>query len=185
MFLIVGLGNPGREYRNTRHNVGFKVIEELAGRLNIAAFKEKHRSLIAEAPFGQHKVILAMPQTFMNNSGAAVRGIMEWHKVVPKHLMVIYDDVDLEVGQLRVRLGGGSSGHKGVESIIESIKTPEFGRIRIGIGRDSLSGDISDYVLSTIPSSEQDPINAAILKAAEAVEAIISSGLEEAMNRFN
>ncbi|MGB9613174.1 MAG: aminoacyl-tRNA hydrolase [Candidatus Margulisiibacteriota bacterium] len=185
MFLVVGLGNPGPEYEDTRHNLGFKVVEELARRLGIKELKEKHRSFIGEGKVGDHKVILVEPQTFMNNSGLAVRGLLQWYKLKPKNLILIYDDVDLEVGQIRIREKGGAAGHHGVESVINSIGTSEFARVRIGIGRENPSADVTEYVLQKIPSSQRETIDAAIISAADAVEEIISSGLASAMNKFN
>lgn len=185
MFLIVGLGNPGPEYEDTRHNLGFKVIDELAARLGIAALKSKHQSFLGEAKLADHKVILAEPQTFMNNSGPAVRGVLEWYKLKPENLILIYDDVDLEVGQVRIREKGSAAGHHGVESVIASLGTSEFIRVRIGIGRESLTADVTDYVLQKIPPAQRETLDAAIITAADAVEEIITSGLSAAMNKFN
>ena len=185
MFLVVGLGNPGPEYENTRHNLGFKVIDDLALRLGIKYFKSKHQSFIAESKLGNHKVILAQPQTYMNNSGPAVKGIFSWHKIDTKKLILIYDDVDLEAGQLRIREKGNAGGHHGVESVIASMGTTEFPRVRIGIGRENLTGDVADYVLHKIPSDQQEIFDNAIISAADAVEEIIKNGLTKAMNRFN
>jgi PTH1 family peptidyl-tRNA hydrolase len=185
MYLIVGLGNPGPEYAKTRHNLGFKVIEELARRLGITALKSKHHSFIAESKIGDHKIIIAEPQTFMNNSGAAVRGLLAWFKLLPENLILIYDDVDLEVGQLRIREKGGAAGHHGVESVIESVGTSEFPRVRIGIGRESLAEDVTEYVLQKIPPSQRDKIEEKVVSAADAVLSIISDGLPAAMNKFN
>jgi PTH1 family peptidyl-tRNA hydrolase len=185
MFLVVGLGNPGPEYAETRHNLGFKVSDELATRLGATAFKTKHQSLITEVQLAGHKILIAQPQTFMNNSGAAVRGILAWHKLDLKDLVVVYDDVDLEVGMIRVRENGSAGGHHGIESIIASLGSTEFARVRIGIGRENLTGDVSDYVLQKIPPAQREPLAAAVITAAEALEAIISNGLTAAMNKFN
>jgi PTH1 family peptidyl-tRNA hydrolase len=185
MFLLVGLGNPGPEYENTRHNLGFKVVEELAQRLGISSFQAKHHSFIGQGIIADHKVILAQPQTFMNDSGIAVRGLMEWYKINLQKLIVIYDDVDLEVGQIRIREKGSAGGHHGVESVISSLGSAEFTRIRIGIGRESLSADVTDYVLGKIPAAEREKLAEAIITAAEAAEEIIKSGLAAAMNKFN
>lgn len=185
MFLVVGLGNPGKEYENTRHNLGFKVIDELASRLRISSFKSKHQSFLAEGEISDHKVILAQPQTFMNNSGLAVKGVLSWHKIDLAKLIVIYDDVDLEVGQIRIREGGSAGGHHGVESIIASLGTADFKRVRLGISRESLTSDVSEYVLQQIPSTQRELLDSAIISAAEAVEAIVSSGIAAAMNKFN
>lgn len=185
MFLVVGLGNPGPEYAETRHNLGFKVGDELAARLGATAFKTKHQSLITEVQLAGHKVLIAKPQTFMNNSGAAVRGIMAWHKLDLKDLVVVYDDVDLEVGEIRVREQGSAGGHHGLESIIASLGSAEFARVRLGISRESLTGDVSDYVLQKVPPAQRETLAAAVNTAADAIEAIISGGLAAAMNKFN
>jgi PTH1 family peptidyl-tRNA hydrolase len=185
VFLVVGLGNPGPEYEDTRHNLGFKVIDELARKHGLTALKSKFHSFIGEVKVQQHKIILAQPQTFMNSSGLAVRGMMDWYKLLPSHLILIYDDVDLELGQLRVRDRGNAGGHHGVESVIESMGTTEFIRIRLGIGRESMSGDVSGYVLQQIPSSQRESLDQAVITAAEAIEAVMADGLVAAMNKFN
>jgi len=185
MYLIVGLGNPGPEYEKTRHNLGFMVIGELCRRLRVSQFKSKFHSFIAEEKMGEHRVVLAQPQTFMNNSGLAVRGIGEWFKIDPQKIILIYDDVDLEVGQIRIREKGGPGGHHGMESVINSLGTSSFPRVRIGIGRENLSQDVSDYVLQAIPPSQRAPLEAAVIAAAEAVECIVTEGLMVAMNRYN
>ena len=185
MYLIIGLGNPGPEYEDTRNNLGFRVIEELARRLGIATLKSKCHSFIAEAKLGEHKIILAQPQTFMNNSGPAVRGLLDWFKLKPGSLILVYDDVDLEVGQLRLREKGAAGGHHGVASVIASVETSNFARVRIGIGREDLTGDVTDYVLQKIPPAQREPLAEAVIAAADAVESIVSGGLPAAMNRFN
>jgi len=188
MHLIVGLGNPGKEYENTRHNLGFKAIDELARRLGIKSLKTKCQSFIAEAKIDDKKIIIAQPQTFMNNSGPAVRGLLEWFKINPANLILIYDDVDLEVGQLRLRDKGGAGGHHGVESVIASVGTTQFARIRVGIGRggeDLINCDVADYVLQNIPPAQRESLDEAVVSAADAVENIVSEGLSKAMNKFN
>jgi PTH1 family peptidyl-tRNA hydrolase len=184
MYLIVGLGNPGPEYAETRHNLGFRVIDELARRLGLASFKVKCRSFIAESRVQDRKVILAQPQTFMNNSGIAVRGLLDWFKVPPAGIILIYDDVDLEAGQIRVREKGGAGGHHGVESVIAAAGT-DFARVRIGIGRESLTADVTDYVLQKVPAAQREALDQAVIAASDAVEHIITQGLSSAMNRFN
>jgi PTH1 family peptidyl-tRNA hydrolase len=185
MYLIVGLGNPGTEYAATRHNLGFRVIDELAGRLMVKNFKEKSRALIAETLLHDHKIILTQPQTFMNNSGPSVRGLLDWFKISSDHLILIYDDVDLDVGMLRLREKGNAGGHHGVESVIASVGTTEFPRVRLGISRPSLSGDVSDYVLQKIPPGEQGVLAETVVKAADAVEAIVRDGIAKAMSSCN
>lgn len=185
MFLVVGLGNPGAEYEETRHNLGFKVVDELARKHGLSTLRAKFNSFIGEVNINQHKMILAQPQTFMNDSGPAVRGMMEWYRLLPGKLILIYDDVDLEVGQLRIRDHGNAGGHHGVESVIASVGATGFIRVRIGIGRENLSGDVSEYVLQKIPSSQREILDQGIVSAAEAVEAIIAEGPVAAMNKFN
>jgi PTH1 family peptidyl-tRNA hydrolase len=187
MYLVVGLGNPGKEYEDTRHNLGFKAIEELASRLEIPEMrvKSKMQAFLGEAQYEGHKVILAQPITFMNLSGLAVSALLSWNKIPPDHLILIYDDVDLEVGQVRVRPRGNAGGHHGVESVINSLGTPEFNRVRIGIGRESLTGDVTDYVLQKIPPAQRETLETAIQKAAEAALEIVAFGIEAGMNKFN
>lgn len=185
MYLIVGLGNPGKGYKDTRHNLGFKVVDELARRLGITSLRSKSHSFIGEARINERKVIVAQPQTFMNNSGPAVRGLLEWFKIEPDHLILIYDDVDLEVGQLRVREKGGAAGHHGVESVMASVSTTQFARVRVGIGRENLMDDVTDYVLQNIPPAQRDALDQAVVSAADAVESIVADGLPAAMNKFN
>jgi peptidyl-tRNA hydrolase, PTH1 family len=173
MFLIAGLGNPGAEYADTRHNLGFRAVDELAARLGVKSFKTKHQSLLAEANLGDAKLLLLKPQTFMNNSGLAVQAAAAWHKIIPAKMIVIYDDVDLEVGQIRVREKGSAGGHHGIESLIAQLGTTDFCRVRIGIGRESVAGDVSEYVLQKIPPAQREALQLAVFAAAEAVEAIV------------
>ena len=185
MFLVVGLGNPGREYENTRHNLGFRIAEESATRLGIKTFKEKHRSFVGDGEIGGRKVIIAEPQTFMNLSGEAVKEILSWYKIPPDHLIVAYDDLDLELGELRIRGKGSAGGHKGLESVIAHVGESDFIRVRIGIGRPSYEIDPSAYVLQNIPPSERPILDKAVINAADAIYSIITDGLDPAMNKFN
>lgn len=180
MYLIVGLGNPGEEYANTRHNLGFMVVERLGEQLGIKTLKSKFSSFLTSLEFSGQKMIIAMPQTFMNRSGEAVSQIMNWYKVKPEHLVLIYDDVDLPVGEVRIRQKGGTAGHKGVESVISHVGNQEFVRVRVGVGRETADPDISDYVLSKIPTSQMDKIQEAITKASSSVITIVQNGVEAA-----
>ncbi|MFA6169188.1 MAG: aminoacyl-tRNA hydrolase [Candidatus Margulisiibacteriota bacterium] len=184
MFLVVGLGNPGAEYAKTRHNLGFRVVDELAGRLKLS-FRAKHQALIAEGQVGDHKTSLAQPQTYMNNSGQSVKEIVSWHKLPNEKLIVIYDDVDLEVGQVRVRESGSAGGHHGIESIMSHLNSGAFVRIRIGIGRPSAGGDVANYVLGRIAADQQEALALAIQTAADAALEAILHGTAAAMNKFN
>jgi len=185
LYLVVGLGNPGEQYVNTRHNLGFKVIERVGEKLGVTTLKSKFSSYMAALEFSGKKVILAQPQTFMNRSGEAVSAILNWYKMNPGQLILIYDDVDIEVGEVRIRTRGGTAGHKGVESVIASLHTPEFIRVRIGVGRETADADISDYVLSNVPKAQSDKIQAAIEKASDAILTIIKSGVEVAIQELN
>ena len=181
--LIVGLGNPGREYAATRHNVGFEVVDALAKRCRTRILRRMGRALIARTTVAGTEVILAKPQTFMNLSGEAVAYIARRERIEPPDILVIYDDMDLPVGKIRIRPAGSSGGHKGVQSIINHLHTQEFPRVRIGIG--STDRDAIKHVLSRFNRRERAVINEAVRTAADAVEMILSDGIEAAMNVYN
>ncbi len=185
MFLIVGLGNPGREYENTRHNIGFRVIDRLSKDLGIDLSKSRCSAATGQLQWEGHKLILAKPETFMNLSGDSVAELVRWFKIEAGHLIVVHDDLDIEPGSLKVRQNGNSAGHHGVESIIKALGSPDLIRIRVGIGRGSLAGDNSQYVLSQVPDGEQEIIDSAVVSAAEAALSIVRDGVAAAMNRFN
>ena len=188
MYLVVGLGNPGKEYESTRHNIGFRVIDRLSADLNIKVSKGLCQAITGQGDSAGHKLILAKPQTFMNLSGDSVFELVKWFKIEKDKLIVIYDDLDLDVGALRIRPKGNSGGHKGVDSTIKRLGTTEFIRIRIGIGRPDrtlMKDENPDYVLSRIPKEEVEAIDHAILSAAEAVPLIMKESLETAMNKYN
>ena len=180
MYLIVGLGNPGEQYANTRHNLGFMVVARLGEHLGVKTLKSKFSSFLTNLEFSGKKMIIAMPQTFMNRSGEAVAQIMHWHKIKPDHLILIYDDVDLPVGEVRIRDKGGTAGHKGVASVITHVGTQEFVRVRVGVGRETADPDIADYVLSKIPPGHMEKIQEAITKASSSIITIIQNGIEAA-----
>jgi PTH1 family peptidyl-tRNA hydrolase len=187
--LVVGLGNPGREYVGTRHNIGFAVLEELAAKQN-GSFKRKLRfnAEVAEiAADDAGKLVLVKPQTFMNRSGAAVVAMLSWLKVAPEEMLVVVDDADLPLGQLRLRECGGSGGHNGLRSIIESLGGCEtFPRLRVGIGRRGSAGeDITGHVLGRFASAERAAATDAVADAAAAAACCVKEGLTTAMNRFN
>jgi len=185
MYIIVGLGNPGKEYERTRHNLGFLAVEEIAKTLGLKDLKSRLKSMTGEATYEGHKVIIAEPQTFMNLSGQAVTQLLSWYKVPSTHLIVIYDDVDLEIGAIKIRPKGSAGGHHGIESIIKETGTSDFIRIKVGIGRDNVSGDVSNYVLQNIPVNERDALAVSIQKASVAALAIVEKGIEPAMNLYN
>ncbi len=185
MNLIVGLGNPGDNYQLTRHNMGFMVINYLAQLYGIRVNKRGCLSLYGEGKFNNQKVLLAKPRTFMNRSGGAVKKLLDFFKVKLIDLMVIHDDIDLEFGRLRIVDGGGHGGHKGVFSIIETINSQDFKRVKIGIGRPGYDESIEDYVLSPFYPDESDRLSQVITRAGEAVETIILKGPSQAMTYFN
>lgn len=182
-FVVVGLGNPGQEYSQTRHNIGFMVIDELARRLNAPGFIKKFRGQFSDVSISDQKVFLLKPETYMNLSGRSVGDLMTFYKVRPEtQLLVISDDLDLPTGQLRVRKQGGPGGHNGLKSIIETLGTKTFARIRIGIGRGH---GVTDHVLGKIKKSEQAEFDQAIERASEAVEVWVRDGINKVMNEFN
>lgn len=183
-YLIIGLGNPGPEYAGTRHNVGFMVVELLAQRHRIPLKEAKHGARVGEGSIAGEPVALAKPLTFMNLSGRAVRPLMHRYSLTPEQVIVVYDDADLPLGKIRLRARGSAGGHGGLKSIIASLGSSEFPRVRIGIGR-SAGGDMIDHVLSRFGHGERPVVEAAIERAADAVEAIVTHGIEAAMNRFN
>ena len=184
-FLIVGLGNPGREYRSTRHNAGFMVIDALCEAFSVRLSRLQSKALVGTGVFDGKKIILAKPQTFMNLSGQAVSSLMRFYKIPLGQLLVIHDDLDLPVGTLRMRPGGGSAGQKGLTSIIGQLGTEEFPRLRIGIGRPPGQMDPVDYVLEDFWGSEKELLPHLLLRAVEAVKDYLQFGLEHAMNGFN
>lgn len=183
-YLVVGLGNPGERYRRNRHNIGFHCLERLAREHGIAMGKKRFKAIWGQGRIGGEPVVLAMPQTFMNDSGRAVAPLSRWFKIPPERIMVVYDDLDLPAGRVRLRPGGSSGGHHGIESIIAELGTREFNRLRIGIGRPEF-GDPIDYVLNDI-SREQEPAFAEACEVATgAIECFLERGIREAMNQYN
>lgn len=185
MFVLAGLGNPGREYDRTRHNAGFAAIDYLAALYRIPLGKEKFRAVLGDGIIQGEKVILMKPQTYMNNSGEAVRAVLDFYKLEPQKLIVIYDDIDLNVGALRIRTRGSAGTHNGMRSILYHLGTEDFPRIRIGIGKPDPRYDLADYVLGRMNPDEEKALGQAIEKVAEAVSVIMVSGIETAMGRFN
>jgi peptidyl-tRNA hydrolase, PTH1 family len=181
--LIVGLGNPGKEYEATRHNVGFEVIDILAHRHAIHVRSRRGRALVGEGFIEGHKVMLVKPMTFMNLSGQAVGALARHYRLEPSDVLVIYDDINLPLGKLRIRARGSAGGHNGLDSIIHTLGTQEFARVRVGVG--SPAQDAVRHVLSRFRKSERIAIREAFQKAADAVEEVLSSDIEKAMNLYN
>jgi PTH1 family peptidyl-tRNA hydrolase len=185
MKIIVGLGNPGKGYERTRHNAGFMAVDELAGILQGDALQERHHALIGRARVDSEDLVLVKPQTYMNDSGRAVAAVLRDAYRAVSDLIVLHDDLDLPLGSVRVKSGGGHGGHNGLRSIIEYLGSPDFIRVRIGIGRPALNMDPADYVLSPFFAEERQAASEAVKKAAEAVRLIVVEGPKRAMDIVN
>lgn len=185
MYIIVGLGNPTKEYQATRHNVGWDVITRLSDDYRIPLDLKKHKALCGKGMIEGEKVVLAQPLTYMNLSGESVRELMDFYKVTPEEIIVIYDDISLEVGQLRIRKQGSAGGHNGMKSIIAHLGTDAFPRIKVGVGDKPKGWDLADYVLSRFKEEEQATIRDALKNSSQAVRAIVTSGIDTAMNQYN
>lgn len=185
MYVIVGLGNPGDRYAETKHNIGFITIDYLAEQHSIKMNKTKHKGIIGEGAMGGEKILLVKPQTFMNLSGQCVMDIVNFYKVPASNLIVIYDDIDLPVGKVRIRPNGSSGTHNGMRSIIYLINNQEFPRVRIGVGKQPEYMDLADYVMTKFNGEEKPLMEDAIKKSATAVEEIVKSGINIAMNKYN
>jgi peptidyl-tRNA hydrolase, PTH1 family len=186
MKLVVGLGNPGSEYRDTRHNVGFLVIDEVARRWRVSdQWREKFGALHVKTTVGGEAVIVAKPLTFMNRSGQAVAGLEGFYQIDPADVLVVTDDVALPLGRLRARPEGGAGGHNGLKSVIEHLGTQAFARMRVGVGRGDNRRDLADYVLGRFEAGERETVSAAVLRAADATEMFVAEGIERVMNVFN
>jgi PTH1 family peptidyl-tRNA hydrolase len=185
MYIIIGLGNPSRQYQATRHNVGFDAITRLADDFNISLDEKKHKAICGKGYIGSEKVILAQPQTYMNLSGESVRELIDFYKLTNEDIIVIYDDISLDVGQLRLRKKGSAGGHNGIKNIISHLGTDEFYRIKIGVGEKPAGYNLADYVLGRFKDEEQDLIRDALKKASNACETIITKDFDTAMNTYN
>lgn len=185
MYIIVGLGNPGKQYEHTRHNVGFEVIDRLAEKNDILMTERKHRAFCGKGLIGGQKVMLLKPQTFMNLSGESVKSAVDFYQIGTDELIVVYDDVSLSPGQLRIRRAGSAGGHNGIKNIIAQLGTQEFPRVKVGVGEKPERMDLADYVLSHFSKGEWKMMEEAFKEAADAVEVMIADGVDAAMNRFN
>ena len=186
MFIIAGLGNPKKEYENTRHNVGFEVIDALADHYGIRVIDRKHRALVGKGVIEGQKVLLLMPQTYMNLSGEAVGEAARFYKIPSDHVLVIYDDVSLPLGKLRIRDKGSAGGHNGIKNIIAHLGTDVFPRVKVGVGAPSHPDyDMVDWVIGSFSAQERKIVDEALDRALDAAECIISRGVTEAQNRFN
>ncbi|MBX3441791.1 MAG: aminoacyl-tRNA hydrolase [Planctomyces sp.] len=185
MKVIVGLGNPGRKYVGTRHNVGFDVVAELARRMADGSGRVKFESDLYEGRLGEERVLLACPQTYMNLSGRAIRQILTFHKLEPQDLLIVCDDLNLPTGKLRLRKDGTAGGQKGLQNTIDQLGTQQFARLRIGIDRPPERMDATDYVLGKFVGKERDEMELALPKAADAAELWVREGIDRAMNAVN
>ncbi len=184
MLVIVGLGNPGKKYANTRHNMGFITLDRFAEKHNTTIEKVKFRSLVGELSLAGQKVLLVKPQTFMNLSGEAVRDIAHFYKIDPKDLLVIYDDIDIPTGSVRIRSAGSAGTHNGMRSVVTQLGSDRFPRIRIGIGSDQ-KGDLVDFVIGGFRKEEVPLLEEAVDRAVDAIDCFIREGIDIAMNRYN
>ena len=185
MLIIAGLGNPGKEYENTRHNAGFMVMDALAEKIGADISEKKHKALCGKGVIGGEKVILMKPQTYMNSSGESIRAAADYYKVDPEDILIVYDDISLAPGQLRIRAKGSAGGHNGIKSIIAHLGTQEFPRVKVGVGEKPSRMDLADYVLGHFSKEEQATMDDAVKEAAEAVCEIVNVGIAQAMNDHN
>ena len=185
MYLIVGLGNPEEQYSNTRHNMGFNTINKLAKQYNIEINKSKFKSLYGNGIIEKEKVILLKPQTYMNLSGTAIKEVMDFYKINKEELIIIYDDIDIEPGIIKIRKKGGPGTHNGMKSVVNEIKTQDFTRVRVGIGMPSNKSDLINYVIGKISKDDIEKLEDGTTKAKDALIEIIKNGVDTAMNKFN
>ena len=185
-WLIAGLGNPGPEYEKTRHNTGFMSLDLLAARLQVKVSKERFKALTAQADFDGQRLLLMKPLTFMNASGIAIEAAAHFYKIPPERVLVLFDDISLPVGKLRIRKNGSAGGHNGIKSIISSLGTDAFPRVKVGVGdKPHPDYDLADWVLSNIPKEDQEAFQTALHHAAEAALCIVESGTEKAASAYN
>ena len=185
MYLIVGLGNPEPEYSNTRHNMGFDTINCLANQMKIDITRSKFNALYGSGNIGEEKVILVKPQTFMNLSGKAIREFKNFYKIELSEIIVIYDDIDVEKGKIRIRKKGSAGSHNGMKSVIQELMADEFTRIRVGIGGPEFKGDLINHVLEPISKKEREILDEGIFDAKSAIIEILKNGVDSAMNKYN
>ena len=185
MWAIVGLGNPGKRYRHTRHNAGFFFVQRVAKRWDVKLRKRACRSKVAFTEHQGEKILLALPQTYMNNSGFAVKCILDSREIPPDHLLVVYDDLDISLGNIRVRANGGAGTHNGMDSVIQQIETTQFPRIRVGIGPIVSEETATDFVLAPFDEKETSLLNTSLDAAQEALELILQGDISQAMNQYN
>ena len=185
MYLIAGLGNPENEYAHTRHNMGFDTINNIAKNNNININKTKFKALYETGIIQGKKVILLKPQTYMNSSGISIKEVADFYNIKPEEIIIIYDDIDIEKGKIKLRKKGGPGSHNGMKSVIQELQSTDFIRIMVGIGQPEFKNDMINYVIGNVPDEEQKVLQEGTQKAAEAVEEILKNGIDIAMNKFN
>ena len=185
MYLIIGLGNPEEDYSKTRHNMGFNTINKIAEKYNITINKKKFDGLYGEGIIENQKVILLKPQTYMNLSGKSIIQVINFYKIPLENICVIYDDMDIEPGEIKIRKKGGPGSHNGMKSVIEELQSEDFSRIRIGIGKPEFKDDAINYVIGAIPQEQIENLDKGTSKAQEAMTSILKNGIDKAMNEFN
>ena len=185
MYLIVGLGNPESDYANTRHNMGFDVINEISKKCDIKVSKSKFSALYGMGEIENNKVILVKPQTYMNLSGESIIQFKKFYKISNKNIIVIYDDIDLKIGDIRLKAKGGAGTHNGMKSVVSRLNSEDFPRVRVGIGMPEFKGDLVNYVIGNITDEDYEELKKGINKASEAVASIIKDGIDMAMNKYN
>ena len=185
MYLIVGLGNPEEDYSKTRHNMGFNTINKLAKEYKIEISKRKFDGIIGEGMIEGQKVILLKPQTYMNLSGKSIIQAINFYKIPMENILVIYDDIDTDIGKIRIRKKGSSGSHNGMKSVVQELQTEDFARIRVGIGKPEFKNDMINYVIGAIPKEEVEILEEGTTKAKDAVIEILKNGIDIAMNKFN
>lgn len=185
MYLIVGLGNPEKDYSNTRHNMGFQAINKIAKQYEIGITRSKFKGLYGTGKIEGEKVILLKPQTFMNLSGESIKEIMQFYKIDKEQMIIIYDDIDIEPGRIKIRKAGGAGTHNGLKSVVHELNTQDFKRIRIGIGMPEEKENLIEYVIGAIPEEDKEKLEKGTELAKEAVIEMIKNGIDKTMNKFN
>lgn len=185
MYLVVGLGNPEEQYAKTRHNMGFSTINKIAEKYHISLEKKKFDAIYEDTRIEGEKVILVKPQTYMNLSGTSVRQFVQFYKIPMDHLIIIYDDIDIDKGIIKIRKKGGPGNHNGMKSVIQEIASDTFPRVRVGIGQPTYKNDMINYVIGQVPDEEYEILEKGIEMAAEAVIDILKNGIDHAMNAYN
>ena len=185
MYIIAGLGNPGKKYEDTRHNIGFRTIDALADKLNIKVNKIKFKGLVGEGRIAAEKVILLKPHTFMNNSGQAIVEILNFYKLKPEDLIVVVDDIDIEFAQLKIKKNGSAGTHNGLKSIVNLTGSKDFARFKVGVGKKHPNEDLANFVLSSFPAKDKKHIEDAIDACADAIIEAVSRGIDKSINSYN